>query len=146
MPFPPFSDYEPTFSSPLPPMIFALFNPPPWLPSPQQLVRIARVVYPYWKERRLERKGHRISPVLNVSSRTISLPKSLSYRDFSSMRKTLLTSPTSVSADWKPKPSGKLAFNKYPIQTNSSSSSPSLLRDWIWQKPCCFVNKRKWRT
>ncbi|KAF5365344.1 hypothetical protein D9758_005386 [Tetrapyrgos nigripes] len=65
MPFPPFSDYEPTFSSSLSPTTFALFNPPPWLPSPNQLVRIARAVYPHWKERRLERKGHRIAPVLN---------------------------------------------------------------------------------
>ncbi|THV05756.1 hypothetical protein K435DRAFT_834639 [Dendrothele bispora CBS 962.96] len=65
MPFPPFSDYEPTFSSPLPPSTFAIFHSPPWVPPPHQLVSIARSVYPYWKERRLERSGHRIVPILN---------------------------------------------------------------------------------
>ncbi|KAF5344088.1 hypothetical protein D9758_008835 [Tetrapyrgos nigripes] len=65
MAFPPFSDYQETFASPLPPSTFALFSPPPWLPQPHQLVRIARAVYPYWKDRRLERGGHRIIPILN---------------------------------------------------------------------------------
>ncbi|THV08426.1 hypothetical protein K435DRAFT_824921 [Dendrothele bispora CBS 962.96] len=65
MAFPPFSEYQETFASPLPSSTFALFSPPPWLPQPHQLVRIARAIYPYWKERRLERGGHRIIPALN---------------------------------------------------------------------------------
>ncbi|THU87120.1 hypothetical protein K435DRAFT_782619 [Dendrothele bispora CBS 962.96] len=36
-------------------------------PNHTILVSIARSVYPYWKERRLERPGHRIVPILNVS-------------------------------------------------------------------------------
>ncbi|KAK7470514.1 Enhancer of polycomb-like protein 1 [Stygiomarasmius scandens] len=65
MDFPPFSDYQDAFASTLPASTFAMLSPPPWLPPPQQLVRIARAVYPYWKERRLERGGHRIIPTLN---------------------------------------------------------------------------------
>jgi enhancer of polycomb-like protein len=66
MPFPPFSDYQDTFSSPLVPSDFAAFVVPSWIPQPSTLLRIARAVYPHWKERRLEREGHRIIPTLNV--------------------------------------------------------------------------------
>lgn len=68
MAFPAFSEYQETFSSPLTPAIFATFTVPAWIPSSAHIVRTARVVYPYWKERRIERNGHRIIPTLNVSS------------------------------------------------------------------------------
>lgn len=32
------------------------------------MLRFAKVVYPYWKERRVERGGHRVIPILNVSA------------------------------------------------------------------------------
>lgn len=67
MPFPAFSDYQDTFSSPLTSATFAAFAVPSWIPSSVHLVRLARVIYPYWKERRVERGGHRIIPTLNVS-------------------------------------------------------------------------------
>lgn len=67
MPFPPFSDYHDTFSAPIPAPTWATFTPPNWVPAPSQLTRLARVVYPYWRERRVERGGHRIIPILNVS-------------------------------------------------------------------------------
>ncbi|KAG6876575.1 hypothetical protein C0992_012371 [Termitomyces sp. T32_za158] len=65
MAFPSFQEYQETFSAPLPAPTFASFSMPSWVPSPQSLLRIARVIYPYWKERRLERGGHRIIPTLN---------------------------------------------------------------------------------
>ena len=52
---------------PLPPATFATFTVPVWVPTPSQLTRIARIIYPYWRERRTERGGHRIIPTLNVS-------------------------------------------------------------------------------
>ena len=67
MEFPPFSDYQETFSAPLAPANFTTFTVPIWVPTPSQLTRIARVIYPYWRERRTERGGHRIIPTLNVS-------------------------------------------------------------------------------
>jgi len=67
MAFPPFSDYQEVFSSPLPPSMFATFTVPTWIPQPAQLLRLAKVIYPYWRDRRIERKGHRIIPDLNVS-------------------------------------------------------------------------------
>lgn len=65
MAFPGFTDYQDTFLNELPPSMFATFAVPSWAPKPPQLVRIARAIYPYWKERRIERGGHRIIPTLN---------------------------------------------------------------------------------
>ena len=47
--------------------MFAAFTVPSWIPQPPQLLRFAKAIYPYWKERRIERGGHRIIPTLNVS-------------------------------------------------------------------------------
>ncbi|KIK61927.1 hypothetical protein GYMLUDRAFT_559643 [Collybiopsis luxurians FD-317 M1] len=65
MHFPEFSEYQEVLSAPLSPSTFAAFSPPSWLPESSRLVRMARIVYPYWKERCLERAGRRIIPVLN---------------------------------------------------------------------------------
>jgi enhancer of polycomb-like protein len=68
MDFPAFvPDYEDAFSHDLPISLFAAFSVPSWVPPPASLLKLARAVYPHWKERRLERGGHRISPALNVS-------------------------------------------------------------------------------
>ena len=47
--YPQFSDYQDTFSTPLPPATFAVFVVPNWVPQPTQLLRYAKVVYPYWE-------------------------------------------------------------------------------------------------
>lgn len=65
MPFPAFAEYQDTFTSPLPASAFASHFVPGWIPPPTHLLRIARTVYPHWKERRIERSGHRIIPTLN---------------------------------------------------------------------------------
>ncbi|EKM52072.1 uncharacterized protein PHACADRAFT_212666 [Phanerochaete carnosa HHB-10118-sp] len=65
-PFPPFSDYQDTFASPLPPSLFAVFAVPQWIPQPPQLLKMAISVYPHWKERRIERGGHPIIPIVNL--------------------------------------------------------------------------------
>ena len=67
MEFPAFAEYQDVFSSPLAPTIFATYIPPLWIPEPQALLRIAKAIYPHWKERRVDRGGHRIIPTLNVS-------------------------------------------------------------------------------
>lgn len=63
---PQFSDYQDFFSNPLPTSLFATYIRPANLPDPPTLLRMARAVYPYWKERRTERDCHRIIPTLNV--------------------------------------------------------------------------------
>lgn len=66
--FPPFSDYQDTFAIELSASMFALYDTPQLVPPSQQLLRMARAVYPYWRERRLERGGHSIIPTVNVRS------------------------------------------------------------------------------
>lgn len=46
--------------------MFAAFAVPAWIPQPAQLLRLAKAIYPHWRERRIERGGHRIIPALNV--------------------------------------------------------------------------------
>lgn len=98
MMFPSFSDYQDTFATPLPPSTFASFTVPPWIPPAAHVFRIARAIYPYWKERRLERGGHRIIPSLNVSDPSVRV-RSLSNFLYRVTKQTLLTSRTSASAD-----------------------------------------------
>jgi enhancer of polycomb-like protein len=56
MAFPPFSDYQDAFSSPLTPFMFAKFTVPMWIPQPAQLLLLAKVIYPYWHEIKAVRK------------------------------------------------------------------------------------------
>ncbi|KAK0210971.1 enhancer of polycomb-like-domain-containing protein [Desarmillaria ectypa] len=65
MTFPEFSNYHDTFANPLPASLFARFVVPRGIPPPPQLLRMARLIYLYWKQRRIERGGQRIIPQLN---------------------------------------------------------------------------------
>lgn len=71
MEFPSFSMYQEYLSRPLIPRVFAKFWAPPWIPRPLQLVAMAAVVYPHWKARRLDRRGHPIIPTLNFDESDI---------------------------------------------------------------------------
>ncbi|TFK92974.1 hypothetical protein K466DRAFT_658885 [Polyporus arcularius HHB13444] len=89
-PFPPFSDYQDTFANHLQPDMFAVYSVPEWVPQPPQMYRYARLIYPYWRERRLERGGHRIIPTVNLDE---SDTKNESYicfrrREIKAVRKT----------------------------------------------------------
>lgn len=66
MQFPEFSEYHDSFARELSPAIFANFIKPSWVPKPNVLLRISQIIYPHWRERRLDRQGHRIIPTLNV--------------------------------------------------------------------------------
>ncbi|KAI0659248.1 enhancer of polycomb-like-domain-containing protein [Cubamyces menziesii] len=89
-PFPPFSDYQDTFASPLKPDLFAVYQVPEWVPSPQQMLRYARVVYPYWRERRQERGGHRIIPTVNLDETDTKNESYICFRrrEIKAVRKT----------------------------------------------------------
>ena len=65
--FPAFSEYQDVFSASLPTLTFADYSVPSWIPQPPSLLKIAKTIYPHWKERGIERGGHRIVPALNVS-------------------------------------------------------------------------------
>ncbi|KIY67334.1 hypothetical protein CYLTODRAFT_294764 [Cylindrobasidium torrendii FP15055 ss-10] len=66
MEFPSFTKYQEILSRPLPTRVFATFAVPRWVPKPPQLVAMAAAVYPHWKARRIDRRGHPIIPSLNL--------------------------------------------------------------------------------
>ncbi|GAB1517716.1 hypothetical protein RhiTH_000766 [Rhizoctonia solani] len=63
--FPTLTDFEPVFSNRLPISFFPDYRVPDSVPPPAQLLRMFRVIYPHWRERRLERDGRRIIPQIN---------------------------------------------------------------------------------
>ncbi|KAI6018157.1 enhancer of polycomb-like-domain-containing protein [Pisolithus microcarpus] len=97
MSFPPFSDYQDVFSLPLLPSMFAAFAVPPWIPPPSHLLRIAKVIYPHWRERRMERGGHRIIPTLNFDETDATNESYICFRrrEIKSARKTRASQATS---------------------------------------------------
>ncbi|KAH0835627.1 enhancer of polycomb-like-domain-containing protein [Lanmaoa asiatica] len=97
MTFPPFSDYQDIFAVPLPPSMFANFIVPTWIPPPAQLLRLAKAIYPYWRERRIERGGHRIIPVLNFDEADVINESYICFRrrEIKSVRKTRASQATS---------------------------------------------------
>lgn len=97
MTFPPFTDYQEAFSSPLPPSMFATFTVPTWIPQPALLLRLAKVIYPYWRDRRIERKGHRIIPTLNFDESDVLNESYICFRrrEIKAVRKTRASQATS---------------------------------------------------
>ncbi|KAI0793285.1 enhancer of polycomb-like-domain-containing protein [Abortiporus biennis] len=63
---PSFTDFQDTFGVSLSPKLFALYVVPSWVPQSAHLLKLAKIIYPYWRERRLERNGHPIIPVVNL--------------------------------------------------------------------------------
>ena len=59
-------EYEPLFATPLSPSLFASFQVPPHARDSSHLIRLARAIYPHYKERKVARQGQRIIPTLNV--------------------------------------------------------------------------------
>lgn len=97
MAFPAFTEYQETFASPMHPSYFATFAVPTGIPPPAVLVRLARLIYPHWKERRLERGGLRIIPALH-GDETDTLNESyvcFRRREIKAVRKTRASQVTS---------------------------------------------------
>ncbi|GJJ13337.1 hypothetical protein Clacol_007589 [Clathrus columnatus] len=64
--FPSFDEYVDLLSKPLSSAVFANFEIPSHVPPPDKLTDMARCVYSWWRERRIERKGQRIVPQLHI--------------------------------------------------------------------------------
>ncbi|KAJ7880322.1 enhancer of polycomb-like-domain-containing protein [Mycena olivaceomarginata] len=151
MPFPPFSDYQDTFSSPLVPSDFAAFAVPSWIPQPSTLLRIARAVYPHWKERRLEREGHRIIPTLNGDESDILNESYICFRrrEIKAVRKTRASQVT--SSDKLLRLQGEFA---YPLDLAKAVLAREGLKQEnarqaqnVWEKRLAVVDlKRKFPT
>ncbi|KAJ8074928.1 Enhancer of polycomb-like protein 1 [Marasmius tenuissimus] len=147
MTFPPFSDYQDTFSLPLSPSTFTSFTLPTWLPSSAQLTRIARAVYPYWKERRLERGGHRIIPNLNFDESDTLNESYICFRrrDVKAVRKTRASQVTSsdklarLQAEFAfPLELAKSILNREQLKRESARQAQH-----IWEQRMQFVDLRR---
>ncbi|EIW79222.1 hypothetical protein CONPUDRAFT_59856 [Coniophora puteana RWD-64-598 SS2] len=97
MAFPAFTDYQDVFSSPLSPSLFATFTVPSWIPTSSSLLRIAKSVYPHWRERRMDRGGHRIIPPLNFDEADVLNESYICFRrrEIKAVRKTRASQATS---------------------------------------------------
>ncbi|KAG9025770.1 Enhancer of polycomb-like protein 1 [Tulasnella sp. JGI-2019a] len=95
--FPPFSDYDAFFSVPVPPHLFPSFTVPSSVPEPLTLYNYARIIYPYWRERKMDRGGRRIIPQLNYDETNESDPYVCFRRRMPKpLRKTRRQDPTSL--------------------------------------------------
>lgn len=151
MDFPPFLEYQDVFSAALPTSVFANYSIPSWIPTPAALSRTAKTIYPYWKERRIERGGHRIIPILNADESDTLNESYVCFRrrESKSVRKTRASQVTS---------SDKLARLQmefhYPLEIAKLILSRETVKkevaqqaQIVWEKRLAFADlKRKFPT
>ncbi|KAF8881613.1 enhancer of polycomb-like-domain-containing protein [Infundibulicybe gibba] len=151
MEFPPFSEYHDTFSNPLSPATFATFAIPTWTPAPTALVRIARAIYPYWKERRMERGGHRIIPVLNGDESDTLNESYICFRrrEIKAVRKTRASQATSSDklTRLRAELSHPLELAKNILSREALKKECAQQAQSVWEKRLGLVDlKRKYHT
>ncbi|KZS93199.1 hypothetical protein SISNIDRAFT_486115 [Sistotremastrum niveocremeum HHB9708] len=89
----PFSDYESVFSPHPPAAYFCSYSVPEIMAEPGRVLGLARIVYDYWKQRRLERGGRRIMAQLSYDESNENDPYvCFRRRDVKPIRKTRATS------------------------------------------------------
>ncbi|KAL7417881.1 enhancer of polycomb-like-domain-containing protein [Mrakia frigida] len=94
---PTFADMESVFSHPLPPPFFPNFIVPPAVPVPGILCRMAKAVFPHWKDRRIMAEGKSIIPQLNYDESNDGDPYvCFRRREAKPVRKTRRTDSQSV--------------------------------------------------
>ncbi|KAJ2913088.1 hypothetical protein MD484_g7323, partial [Candolleomyces efflorescens] len=148
MPFPAFTEYQDVFSSPLTPATFATFYVPTWIPQPQHLLRIARTVYPYWKERRIERAGHRIIPTLNFDESDTLNESYICFRrrEIKAVRKTRQAQVTSSDklARLQAEFAYPLELARHVLQRETIKKEQAQQAQQVWERRMALADlKRK---
>ncbi|PPQ93891.1 hypothetical protein CVT25_007804 [Psilocybe cyanescens] len=148
MEFPAFSEYQDVFSTTLPVTIFATYTVPSWIPSPQALLKSARAIYPYWKERRLERGGHRIIPTLNGDESDTLNESYICFRrrESKAVRKTRASQVTSSDklARLQAEFSYPLELAKAILARETVKKDLAVQSQAVWEKRLAFIDlKRK---
>ncbi|EGN97434.1 hypothetical protein SERLA73DRAFT_161474 [Serpula lacrymans var. lacrymans S7.3] len=151
MTFPPFSEYQDTFTSPFTPAIFTSFTVPSWIPSSAQLLRLARMIYPYWRERRIERGGHRIIPALNFDEADVINESYICFRrrEIKAVRKTRASQATSSDKllRLQSELSISLELAKSVLTRENIKKDAAQQAIQVWEKRMEFVNmKRKFSS
>ncbi|KAF9445195.1 hypothetical protein P691DRAFT_676156 [Macrolepiota fuliginosa MF-IS2] len=147
MSFPAFTDYQDAFFAELPPSTFATFTIPSWLPKPPQLLRIARTVYPYWKERRQERAGHRIIPSLNGDESDTLNESYICFRrrEIKAVRKTRASQVTSSDrlTRLQAELSYPLELAKLILNRETTKKECAQQAQGVWEKRMALVDLKR---
>ncbi|KAF9483666.1 hypothetical protein BDN70DRAFT_799389 [Pholiota conissans] len=148
MDFPAFAEYQDVFSAPLMPPMFATYTVPTWIPNPQNLLKIAKAVYPYWKERRIERGGHRIIPTLNGDESDTLNESYICFRrrESKAVRKTRASQVTSSDklARLQLELSYPLELAKALLTREKVKNESAVQSQAVWEKRLALVDlKRK---
>lgn len=148
MDFPAFSEYQDVFSATLPVSMFANYTIPTWIPAPAALLKVAKAVYPYWKERRLERDGHRIIPTLNGDESDTLNESYICFRrrESKAIRKTRASQVTSSDklARLQMELSYPLELAKAILTRESLKKECAVHSQGVWEKRLAFADlKRK---
>ncbi|PBK77793.1 hypothetical protein ARMSODRAFT_9115 [Armillaria solidipes] len=148
MPFPDFSNYQDTFANELSPTHFSAFKVPSWVPPPSQLLRIARLIYPHWKERRLERGGLRITPILNYDEQDTLNESYVCFRqrEVKAVRKTRASQANSSDklAALSKQLADPLDIANRVLEREKHKSASIQLNKAVWERRLALVElKRK---
>ncbi|KAF5320088.1 hypothetical protein D9611_010314 [Ephemerocybe angulata] len=148
MPFPAFTEYQDVFSNPLTPAMFANHTVPTWIPQSQQLLRIARTVYSYWKERRIERAGHRIIPTLNFDESDTLNESYICFRrrEIKAVRKTRQAQVTSSDklVRLQQEFAYPLELARHVLQRETTKREQAVQAQQVWERRMALADlKRK---
>jgi enhancer of polycomb-like protein len=145
---PQFQAVEHLFSSPVPASFYPAYEVPKGLPDSKALTRMARNVYPHWRQRREIRKGKSIFPGLNYDEANDGDPYvCFRRRDIRATRKTRRTDNYSVDKFQKLQYELQTAHQIVSMvqQRERSKQSSLRLEKGLWEaKWKLFETKRKW--
>ncbi|KAF8479466.1 enhancer of polycomb-like-domain-containing protein [Gautieria morchelliformis] len=143
--FPPFSDYEPTFAAPLPPATFATYTVPSSVPPPERLVAIARAVYPYWRERKVEREGKRVVPQLDYDDTQESSYICFRRRDAKPVRRTRASSTAYTDKLTRLRSELQMGFDiaRLILQREELKREQAVVGKGVWHARCSLVKAAK---
>ncbi|KAF5310721.1 hypothetical protein D9619_007669 [Psilocybe cf. subviscida] len=149
MDFPPFADYQDVFSAPLTVPMFATYAVPSWIPPPATLLKMAKTVYPYWKERRIERGGNRIIPTLNGDESDILNESYICFRrrENKAVRKTRAQQVPSSDKLQRLQMELQYPFElaKYVLARETMKREAAKQAQGVWEKRMAMVDlKRKY--
>lgn len=147
MAFPAFSEYQDAFASPLTSATFANYIVPAWIPPPATILRIARTIYPYWKERRTERGGYRIIPTLNADESDTFNESYICFRrrEIKAIRKTRASQATSSDklARLHAELSYPLEIAKAILTRENRKRECAHQAQAVWEKRLAFVDLKR---
>lgn len=147
MPFPDFSNYQDTFANELSPTHFSAFKVPSWVPPSSQLLRIARLIYPHWKERRIERGGLRITPILNYDEQDTLNESYVCFRqrEVKAVRKTRASQANSSDklAVLSRQLADPLDIANRVLEREKHKSTSIQLNKAVWERRLALVELRR---